>query len=371
MVLNHLIHGRPAQTGKQGLISMSQQNRISMEHGAGGEFMQQLIGGIILKNISRRSAGTVGLDDLDDGSTISIPEEMGDDYEIVMTTDSHVVDPLFFPGGDIGRIAVCGTVNDLTVMGAKPLALTCAVIIPEGFEISSFEEIIKSMNLAAEEAEVAIITGDTKTIQGNKLDSMIINTTGVGVAPKVVRDNGLSPDDVIIVTGNLGDHGIALLSHREGFDFETKLVSDVAPVNGLLKAPLELRTEDGQPVICALKDPTRGGLASCINEMAQKSGVGIILEETDIPVNMAVSTACEMLGLNPLEIANEGKAVIGVRPEYAEQVLELLKSHKYGQNARIVGKAVSEHKGKVLLRTSIGSLRQLGMPVGDPIPRVC
>lgn len=350
---------------------MSRKNRISMEHGAGGEFMQELIGGIILQNISRRSAGTVGLDDLDDGSTISIPEGMGDDYEIVMTTDSHVVDPLFFPGGDIGRLAVCGTVNDLSVMGAKPLALTCAIIVPEGFEISEFEEVIKSMNRAAEEAEVAIITGDTKTIQGNKLDSMIINTTGVGVAPKVVRDNGLSPDDVIIVTGNLGDHGIALLSHREGFDFETKLVSDVAPVNDLLKAPLELRTEDDQPVICAMKDPTRGGLASSINEMAQKSGVGIILEESDIPIDMVVSTACEMLGLNPLEIANEGKAVMGVHPEYAEQVLELLKSHKYGQNARIVGKAVSEHKGKVLLRTSIGSLRQLGMPVGDPIPRVC
>ncbi|WP_340817923.1 hydrogenase expression/formation protein HypE [Methanolobus sp. WCC4] len=350
---------------------MSSQKTITMEHGAGGQFMQELIGGMILKNITNRSAGTVGLDDLDDGSTITLPDGLDDGAELVMTTDSHVVDPLFFPGGDIGKLAVCGTVNDLTVMGATPLALTCAIILPEGFELSVFEDVIRSMNLAAEEAGVAIVTGDTKTIQGNKLDSMIINTTGVGIAPEVVRDNGLSPGDAIIVTGNLGDHGIALLSHREGFDFETKLVSDVSPVNGLLKGPLCLRTEDGRPVITAMKDPTRGGLAASTNEMAQKSGVGIVLEESDIPVDMAVNTACEMLGLNPLEIANEGKAVIGVRPEYAEEVLEMLKDHKYGSNARIVGKAVSENAGKVLLRTSIGSLRQLGMPVGDPIPRVC
>jgi hydrogenase expression/formation protein HypE len=353
------------------MMQMFSQKTITMEHGAGGQFMQELISDIILKNITNRSAGTVGLDSLDDGSTISIPEGLEDGAELVMTTDSHVVDPLFFPGGDIGKLAVCGTVNDLAVMGAKPLALTCAIILPEGFELSVLGEVIRSMNLAAEEAEVAIVTGDTKTIQGNKLDSMVINTTGVGIAPKVVRDNGLTPNDVIIVTGNLGDHGIALLSHREGFDFETKLISDVSPVSGLLKGPLSLRTEDGRPVITAMKDPTRGGLASSINEMAQKSGVGIVLEENDIPVDMAVSTACEMLGLNPLEIANEGKAVIGVRPEYADEVLEMLKSHTYGKNARIVGKAVSEHKGKVLLRTSIGSLRQLGMPVGDPIPRVC
>ncbi|WP_406661615.1 hydrogenase expression/formation protein HypE [Methanolobus sp. ZRKC3] len=350
---------------------MSNHNKITMEHGAGGRFMQELIGDMIVNNISNRSAGSIGLDDLDDGATISLPGDMDDSSEIVMTTDSHVVDPLFFPGGDIGRLSVCGTVNDLTVMGARPLALTCAIIVREGFDISAFEQIIKSMNLATEEAGVPIITGDTKTIQGNKLDSMIINTTGIGVASPAIRDSGLSPGDAIIVTGNLGDHGIALLSHREGFDFETELVSDVSPLNDLLKEPLSLRTADGKSPITSMKDPTRGGLASCINEIAQKSDVGIILEEDAIPINETVGTACEMLGLNPLEIANEGKAVIGVRKEYAQDVLDMLHSHKYGKNAAIVGEAVLEQQGKVLLRTPIGSLRQLGMPVGDPIPRVC
>lgn len=333
--------------------------------------MQELISAMILKNISRRSAGTVGLDDLDDGSTISIPDDMDDGSELVMTTDSHVVDPLFFPGGDIGRLAVCGTVNDLTVMGARPLALTCAIIVREGFEISSLEKIIRSMSSAADEAEVAIVTGDTKTIQGNKLDSLIINTAGVGIASCVIRDNGLSPGDLIIATGNLGDHGIALLSHREGFDFETRLMSDVSPLTSLLKEPLKLRTPDNRPAITAMKDPTRGGLASSINEMALKSNVGIILDEISIPVDGTVKVVCEMLGLNPLEIANEGKAIIGVNPEYAEDILDMLHSHRYGKNAAIIGKAVSEHEGKVLLRTPLGSMRHLGMPAGDPIPRVC
>lgn len=354
------------------MIIMALQDKITMEHGAGGQFMQELISKTILGNISNRSAGSVGLDDLDDGATIDLPEGLKDgSSELVITTDSHVVDPLFFPGGDIGRLSVCGTVNDLTVMGARPLALTCAIILREGFELSLLEKIIKSMNLAAQEANVAIVTGDTKTIQGNKLDSIIINTTGVGIASPVIRDNGLSPGDNIIVTGNLGDHGVALLSYREGFDFETKLESDVSPLNDLLKGPLQLRTPEGKSVISAMKDPTRGGLASSINEIAQKSNVGILLEEKSIPISNAVRAACEMLGLNPLEIANEGKAVIGVRSEYAQAVLDLLHSHKYGKNACIVGKAISEHKGKVLLRTPIGSLRQLAMPVGDPIPRVC
>ncbi len=350
---------------------MGTNDKITMEHGAGGQSMQDLIGKMILGNITNRSAGTVGLDDLDDGATISLPDDMLGSSELVITTDSHVVDPLFFPGGDIGRLSVCGTINDLSVMGAIPLALTCAIIVREGFETASFERIMRSVDLASKEAGVPIVTGDTKTIQGDKLDSMIINTTGIGIASPVVRDNGLSPEDVIIITGNMGDHGIALLSHREGFDFETKLVSDVSPLNDLLRETLQFRAFEGNNAISAMKDPTRGGLASCINEIAQKSNVGIIIEEDSIPISEPVVAACEMLGLDPLEIANEGKAIIGVRPEYAQDVLDMLHSHKYGKNAAIVGKAVPEHRGKVLLRTSIGSLRQLPVPVGDPIPRVC
>lgn len=349
---------------------MNIQNKITMEHGAGGQYMQELIGNIILNNISKRSAGSVSLDDLDDGATIQLPTDCNS-YEIVVTTDSHVVNPLFFPGGDIGKLSVCGTINDLTVMGAKPLALTCSIILKEGFEIKLLEKIIKSMNQASEEANVPIITGDTKTIEGNKLDSIIINTTGIGIASFVIRDNNLGPEDDIIVTGNIGDHGIALLSFREGFDFKTKLISDVSPINDLLKDILKLKDTKGNSVITAMKDPTRGGLASSINEIAQKSNVGIIIDDKKVPINNTVKAACEMLGLNPYEIANEGKAVIGVKKEYTQVVLELLHAHKYGKNAQIIGKAIDDHKGKVLIKTSLGTMRQLAMPIGDPIPRVC
>ncbi|MCM1985574.1 hydrogenase expression/formation protein HypE [Methanococcoides seepicolus] len=350
---------------------MTKKNIITMEHGAGGQVMQGLISKSILGNISNRSAGTVGLDDLDDGATIALPADFNSSYEIVITTDSHVVKPLFFPGGDIGKLAVCGTVNDLTVMGARPVALTCAIVVSEGFEREILEEIIQSMDLTAKEARVAIVTGDTKTIPRNELDSIIINTSGIGFAPRIIRDNGLSPEDMIILTGTIGDHGISLLSHREGFNFNTKLESDVSPLNDLLEKSLQITTHDGRSAITAMKDPTRGGLSASINEMTQKSNVGVILEEEDIPIKSAVRSACEMLGLDPYEIANEGKAIMGVRPEYADEVLELLHSHKYGKDAAIIGKVVAEHQGKVLLRTPIGSLRQLNMPVGDPIPRVC
>lgn len=343
---------------------------ITMEHGAGGESMQALIRDLILNNISRKSSGTVGLESLDDGATVRI-ENDNCNAEIVVTTDSHVIKPIFFPDADIGRLAVSGTVNDLAMMGAAPLALTCAIVVPEGFELPVFEKIIRSMNTAAEEVGVPIITGDTKTIERSGLDSIIINTTGIGMAENIIRDCGLCSGDKIIVTGTVGDHGTSLLAHREGFDFETGLVSDVAPLWNMIKMALNIRAADGTPAITAMKDPTRGGLAATLNEMAQKSKIGIVLNEESIPIKKSVSSACEMLGIDPLEVANEGKAIIGVKAEYAEKVLSTLRSHPYGKDAAIVGEATTEDSGKVIIKTTYGSTRYVDVPTGDPIPRVC
>ena len=345
-------------------------NAISLEHGAGGEVMQALIGDIILKNFRNKSAGSIGLDSLDDGSTVRL-EDFNSSSELVLTTDSHVITPAFFPDTNIGRLAVSGTVNDLTVMGARPLALTCAVIVPEGFPIHEFEEIIKTMDQTAAEVGVPIITGDTKTVEKTALDSIILNTAGLGVTDSPVRDSGLKPGDGILVTGTIGDHGISLMAHREGFDFDTDLVSDSAPLWKLIEPVLKLRTPEGEPVITAMKDPTRGGLANALNEMAAKSGAGILIEENLIPYKPAVNTACEMLGLDPLEVANEGKTVIGIKAGFEEEVLSILKKHPYGKDAALIGEVTAENKGEVILRNCFGGMRYVDVPSGDPIPRVC
>lgn len=366
----------PYKKGEPGGVKiMSQKTTITMEHGAGGESMQALIRDLILNNVTNKKAGTVGLESLDDGATIDISNVIPnhDGAEIVVTTDSHVIKPIFFPDADIGRLAISGTVNDLAMMGAAPLALTCAIVVPEGFDLDDFERIIKSMNSTAEEVGVPIITGDTKTIERNGLDSIIINTTGIGLADKVTRDCGLQSGDKIIVTGTVGDHGTSLMAHREGFNFNTDLASDVAPLWNMIKNILPIRTADDQSAISAMKDPTRGGLANALNEMAQKSRVGIVLDEKTIPIKKSVTVACEMLGLDPLEIANEGKAVIGVKAECADSVLATLHTHKYGTDAAIIGEVTSSTKnaGKVMIKTSFGGMRYVDVPQGDPIPRVC
>ncbi len=345
-------------------------NTISLEHGAGGEVMQALIGEIILKNFRNKSAGSIGLDSLDDGSTISL-ENFNPASELVLTTDSHVITPAFFPDTNIGRLAVAGTINDLTVMGAKPLALTCAIVVPEGFSLQEFEEIIKTMDETAAEVGVPIITGDTKTVEKAALDSIILNTAGLGITDNPIRDSGFKPGDKVLVTGTIGDHGISLMAHREGFDFDTDLVSDSAPLWKLIEPILKLRTPEREPVITAMKDPTRGGLANALNEMATKSGTGILIEEDLIPFKAAVSAACEMLGLDPLEVANEGKAIIGVKSGFEEEVLSILRQHPYGRNAAVIGEVTAENKGEVILRNRFGGMRYVDTPSGDPIPRVC
>lgn len=359
---------------------MPKNKTIRMEHGAGGEPMQALIRDLILNNIANRSAGLVGLDDLDDGATINITNTIensnrngnGTNHaEIVVTTDSHVIKPAFFPNSNIGRLAVSGTVNDLAVMGAEPLALTCAMIVPEGFELASFEKIIISMNEAAEEVGIPIITGDTKTIERNGLDSIIINTTGIGIANEVIRDCGLCPGDKIILTGTIGDHGISLLAHREGFELGSDMVSDASPLWNMVKSVVPIRTSEGKPAISAMKDPTRGGLAGALNEMAQKSGTGIVIEQKELPIKESVSSACEMLGIDPLEVANEGKAIICVKAEHAEEVLTIVREHEYGNDAAIIGEVTEDNSGKVLMRTTIGSMRYVDTPTGDLIPRIC
>lgn len=336
-------------------------NKISMNHGAGGEVMANLISKTVLENISKKSVnGGVSLDDLDDGATIPLG-----DYEIVITTDGHTIDPLFFPGGDIGRISASGTINDVAVMGAKPLAITNAIIMQEGFPIDDLDRIIKSLDEACSEVDVAVVAGDTKVVNQGSLDGIVMVTTGIGVAKKgeIVRDSTLEVGDKIIITGSLGDHGISLMSFREGFGFETDLQSDVAPMWNVIKKALDVGG------VTAMKDPTRGGFANAINEMASKSGVGIRLEQDTIPIREEVKAASEMLGIDPFEVANEGKVVMGVKADKAEEVLAAIKTEKYGENAAIVGEVIEGNY--VLVETPIGGERILEAPIADPVPRVC
>jgi hydrogenase expression/formation protein HypE len=330
---------------------------VSLIHGAGGEMMQSLISGVFA-TIKNNNAGGIGLEALDDGAAIPF----GDRY-IVLTTDNHVIKPIFFPGGDIGRLSISGTVNDLAMMGARPIALTNGVVIPEGFSIEDLRKIVKSVDEALDEAGCALVTGDTKVLPKEALDSIIINTAGIGITDNPIRDCGLKPGNKIIVTGTIGDHGIAIISHREGFKFGSELRSDVAPIWKTVEAALEVGG------VTAMKDPTRGGVASVLNEMASKSGVRIVVLEESLPVRQDVRAAADMLGIDPLEVANEGKAVIGVEADMAEAVLEAIRKTRYGRDAAIIG-SVEDGSG-VIMKTRIGGQRFIEPPLGDPVPRVC
>jgi len=325
-------------------------------HGAGGEVMGELLQ--TLTKFKHNNAGGIGLESLDDGAVIPFNGQ-----NLVFTTDSHVVRPIFFPGGDIGRIAVCGTINDLAMMGGRPIALSCGMIIEEGFEIDDLAKIVASMDDALGEAGANLVTGDTKVMERGALDGITINTAGIGIAKNVVRDNGLVPGDMIIVSGTLGDHGIAIMAHREGFDLGEQIKSDVAPLWGMVEKVLETGT------IHAMKDPTRGGFASTINEMARKSNVGIRIKEEKLPIRKSVRSAAGMLGIDPLEVANEGKVVMGVPPSSVDAILDALHMHKYGKDAAVVGTVI---KGAhVIMETTIGGERFIEPPLGDPVPRVC
>ncbi|BDF81129.1 hydrogenase expression/formation protein HypE [Methanobrevibacter smithii] len=337
------------------------EDKISMNHGAGGEVMANLISSAVLDNITKKSVnGGISLDALDDGATIPIG-----DYEIVVTTDGHTIDPLFFPGGDIGRISAAGTINDVSVMGAKPLAISNAIIMQEGFPIADLDRIMKSLNETCEEVDVAVITGDTKVMEQGKIDGIVMVTTGIGIAKKgeIIRDSTLEVGDKIIVTGSLGDHGMSLMSFREGFGFETDLKSDTAPMWNVVKKALDVGG------VTAMKDPTRGGFANAINEMASKSGKGVLLHQESIPIKKEVHAVSEMLGIDPFEVANEGKVVMGVKADKAEEVLEAIKTEEYGKDAAIIGEVIEGDY--VVVETPIGGERILEAPIADPVPRVC
>ncbi|GAA5262241.1 hydrogenase expression/formation protein HypE [Methanocalculus sp. MC3] len=330
--------------------------KVNLMHGAGGEVMGELLR--TLTAFSHNNAGGVGLEALDDGAIIPI-----NGSNIILTTDSHVVRPLFFPGGDIGRLSVCGTVNDLAVMGARPIALTSAMIIEEGFSVEDLARIVASMDLALGEAGASIVTGDTKVVERGSLDGIIINTAGIGIADRPVRDSTLQEGDLIISSGTLGDHGISILSYREGFEFGETLRSDVAPVWPIVERALAAGD------IHAMKDPTRGGFAAAINEMARKSGFGILLDEEKVPIRRSIRSAADILGIDPLQVANEGKVVMGVAADDAEAILSAIRSHPTGADAAIIGEVVSG--SRVVMQTSIGGERFIEPPLGDPVPRVC
>jgi hydrogenase expression/formation protein HypE len=348
--------------------------KIKLAQGAGGQLMDKLIKEKILKYFGKNQGkAEVSLSMLDDSAVID---------DIVFSTDSHTVHPIIFPGGDLGSLAVAGTINDVSVMGAKPIALSAGFIIEEGLPIETFETIVKSMSQVSIDADVPIITGDTKVVEKGAIQEFMINTTGIGKRTplldkniKIVKkyrsfnsrwllDSNLRNGDKIILSGNIGEHGIALMAFREGYGFETKIKSDIAPINGLMEKILAVGG------IVSAKDPTRGGLANTVNEFSDKSGVGIILEEEKIPIPRGVRSACDLLGIDPLEIGNEGKVVLGVVKEKAEDVLKVIRKHPLGKNAAIIGEASNKVKG-VVLETAVGGKRNLHKPIGDPVPRIC
>ena len=337
--------------------------RITLKQGGGGRAMRALIERLFIKDFAAMPFEGVGLAAMDDGAAIPI----GDGQFLIVTTDSHVIHPIFFPGGDIGRLSISGTVNDLAMMGAtRPLGLTCGVILEEGFDVEKLEAIQKSIVDTCSEAGTVVVTGDTKVMGRGEVDGIVINTTGVTITRRVVRDNGLRPGDRIVVTGTIGDNGLAVMAARHGLELEGDLNSDVAPLNGLI----ELALNTAADAITAMKDPTRGGVSSSLHEMASKSNVGVVLKESSIPLTDAVRSAGEILGIDPLHVANEGKAVIGVAPDAAEKLVAALRTHPLGARAAIIGTCIIERPGSIILDTGFGK-RLLAEPESEPLPRIC
>jgi hydrogenase expression/formation protein HypE len=336
------------------------QGFLKLEHGGGGSLTRELLEEVIIPSytLNHLEKG-IGLPEMDDGATIPLG-----DKNIVVTTDATTVKPLFFPGGDLGRLAICGAINDLSMMGARPIALASTLVMEEGFPVSTLRRLLSSMNDVMVEVGVPLIAGDTKVVERGSLDEIVVSTTGIGLAKCVVSDSGSEPGDKIIVTGTIGNHQLSLLSKREGLSFEAPLESDVAPLWGMIEKALEVGG------IKAMKDPTRGGLSSALNELARKGSVDLILEEEAIPVQGVVTSATEMLGLDPMELANEGIAVMIVYAEIADDILKVLRKTERGKYAAIVGE-VQEGPSRVIMETEIGGRRIVREPYGSPMPRIC
>lgn len=337
--------------------------RVTSLHGAGGEVMDQLLSRLVFPRLSGKASGRIPLSAGDDGATLDLPR----DGEIVFTTDSHVVKPIFFPGGDIGRLAASGTLNDLAVMGARPFALSLAAVIEEGFLIADLERILDSFAAAIDDVGASVACGDTKVMPAGDLDGILLTTSGIGVARRAISDAALRVGDRILVTGTLGDHGMALLAARGEFHLTTALRSDVAPIWPLIEPLLDQLGD----AVHAMKDPTRGGLAAALNEMARKSRTCIEVVEIDLPIRPEVLGLSELLGISPLEVANEGKAIVVVDARAADEALRLLQCHPLGVSAAIIGTVSEEYPGRVVLATEVGGRRFLDMPLGDPVPRIC
>jgi len=332
-------------------------DKILLAHGSGGKLAHELVERSFLKALANPL-----LAKLDDSAVFDFSGRLA------FTTDSYVVSPIFFPGGDIGKLAVYGTVNDLAMSGAKPLYLSLSFIIEEGLPQDELSQVVDSVQKAAQQAEVEIVTGDTKVVHRGSADKLFINTAGVGIIAKGVDISGSNarPGDKVLLSGTIGDHGIAVLSQREGLSFSTQLESDCAPLGGLVAEMLA-----ASPNIHCLRDPTRGGLATTLNELAKQSKVSIRIEEERIPVREEVLAACEMLGFDPLYVANEGKLVAIMTAEDADKVLKAMRANHYGKEAAIIGEVRAEHPGRVVMKTVLGASRIVDMLVGDLLPRIC
>jgi len=333
--------------------------RVDLSHGSGGRAMAQLIADIFNDSFANDL-----LAQGNDQAVFDIPAG-----RMAMTTDGYVVSPLFFPGGDIGSLAVHGTVNDLAMSGAKPLYLSASFILEEGFPLADLQRIARSMGAAAREAGVKIVTGDTKVVERGKADGVFISTAGVGLVPDGVELSGdrARPGDAILVSGTLGDHGVAIMSSRENLQFETQIVSDSAALHGLTEVMVAACGAD----LRLMRDPTRGGLAATLNEIAHQSGVGIRIEEDALPIRPEVAAACELLGLDPLFVANEGKLVAFVAPEAAEQLLSVMRAHPLGRDAALIGHVVADDNRFVQMTTSFGGGRIVDWLSGEQLPRIC
>jgi hydrogenase expression/formation protein HypE len=336
--------------------------RVDMSHGSGGRAMVQLIDELFARHFANDILAEQG-----DGAVL--PAQTGlNGGRLVMATDSHVVSPLFFAGGDIGCLSVHGTINDVAMMGARPLYLSAGFILEEGFPLADLERIVASMAAAAREAEVPIVTGDTKVVEAGKGDGVFITTTGVGVMPEGIdlKASNIKVSDKILVSGMLGDHGVAIMSQRENLTFETTIQSDTAALHTLVAAMLE-----SVPTLHALRDPTRGGLAAVLNEFAHASGHGMVIREAAIPVRSEVSAACELLGLDPLYVANEGKLVAYCAAADADALLAAMRSHPLGRDAAIIGEVVADENAFVQMETVFGGRRMVDWLNGEQLPRIC
>lgn len=337
---------------------------ITMAHGSGGIMMKELIDSLFIESYVDKSLY------LGDDATILNNIELKEGQHISMTTDSYVVNPLIFPGGDIGKLSICGTVNDLSTSGAHPVAISIAFILEEGFEINKLKEICSSINQAAKEANVKIVTGDTKVVDRGKCDQIFINTSGIGIVDKGISLSGknICPGDCVLISGSVGDHGITILSVRDSLSFSTDLTSDAAPLNSLISDVLKVA-----PDTRCFRDPTRGGIASTLNEFAVQSNVDITINEVEVPIKKSVKSACELLGLDPFQVANEGKIICVVPPDKADAVLSVMRENKYGKEAALIGHCdkVEGSSPKVYVQTQYKTRRILDMLSGQQLPRIC